>query len=214
MNETSKNYTVKEVAFFTGLTLSKVRTLIKNGTINANKVSTSNGTRMVTRLEVSEEDLASFAFSNPELAGELLNMEFIRKYDVKKADDVDHDVNEEIGEKPDNGWGPAEFTDDDHIDNGEVAGVDDNDEDVNIPDTPTAIFADESGACASDDDRIMSTLRKMEQTYIDSIQILDTNINDLNSRIYALNDQRNSLAVQLLDLQYVIEYITNNRSNS
>ena len=209
-----KGYSIKDIADMTCLPIAKIRTLIKNGAIKAEMKEAICGKRRCKRLEVTEEDLASFALSNPELAGNLMNMEFIRKYDVKKADDVDHDVNEEIGEKPDNGWGPAEFTDDDLADNGEVAGGDDNNEDVNIPDTPTAIFADESGACASDDDRIMSTLRKMEQTYIDSIQILDNNINDLNARIDALNDQRNSLAVQLLDLQYVIEYITNNGSNS
>ena len=212
MSEFKKTYTVKEVAFFTGLTLNKVRALIKNGTIIASKVSTSNGTRMVTRLEVSEEDLASFAFSNPELAGELLNMEFIRKYDLKKkADDVDHDVNKEIGEKSDNDWGPAEFTDDDLADNGEVVGGDDNNEEVNIPDTPTAIFTNETGVCESDDDRIMSALRKMEQTFIDSIRVVDNNIDELNARIDAMNNQRNGLATQLIDLQYVIEYMTNQK---
>ena len=211
MNEIKKTtYTVKEVAFFTGLTLSKVRTLIKNGTINANKVSTSNGTRMVTRLEVSEEDLASFAFSNPELAGELMNMEFIRKYDVKKADDVDHDVNEEIGEKPDNGWGPAEFTDDDLTDNAEVAGGDNN-EDVNIPDTPTAIFADESD-CEFDINRMLKTLRTSEETYIDSISIYDKDIIETSARLDALNKQRSDLANQLLNIQRFIEHIEKNNS--
>ena len=210
MSEFNKTtYTVKEVAFFTGLTLSKVRTLIKNGTINANKVSTSNGTRMVTRLEVSEEDLASFAFNNPELAGELLNMEFIRKYDVKKkADDVDHDVNEEIGEKPDNGWGPAEFTDDDLADNGEVAGVDDNNEDVNIPDTPAGIFADESD-CEFNDDQMLKVLRTIEDTYITSIAIYDKDITETTAKLDRLNNQRNGLANQLLNIQRLIANIEN-----
>lgn len=209
MSEIKNTYTVKEVAFFTGLTLSKVRTLIKNGTIIANKVSASNGTRTVNRLEISEEDLASFAFSNPELAGELLNMEFIRKYDVKKkADDVDHDVNEEIGEKPDNDWGPAEFTDDDLVGNGEVVGENDNDEDVNIPDTPACIFADESD-CEFNDDQMLKVLRTIEETYTDSIAIYDKDITETTAKLDRLNDQRNGLANQLLNIQRLIANIEN-----
>ena len=60
-------YTVAEVVEISGLTISKIRSLIKSGDLTAETVNTTNATgRKVRRTEIKLKDLVDFGMAHPE----------------------------------------------------------------------------------------------------------------------------------------------------
>lgn len=80
-NSNNEIFTIHEIAQMTGMSDAKVRNLIKSGTINGNlninAVNEKN--RKVKRMEVTKRDLVEFAINNPELAGPLMDEEFVQE---------------------------------------------------------------------------------------------------------------------------------------
>lgn len=80
-NNTKEIFTIPEIAQMTGMSIARVRTLIKsgniNGNLNINAVNEKN--RKVKRMEVTKRDLVEFAIKNPDLAGPLMYEEFVQE---------------------------------------------------------------------------------------------------------------------------------------
>ena len=85
-----KTYSIKDIADMTYLPIAKIRTLIKNGVIKAEMNEAICGKRKCKRLEVTEEDLIAFACNNPELAGPMLDMEFVKKHTTPTVANIDN----------------------------------------------------------------------------------------------------------------------------
>ena len=85
-----KTYSIKDIADMTYLPIAKIRTLIKNGIIKAEMNEAICGKRKCKRLEVTEEDLIAFACNNPELAGPMLDMEFVKKHTTPTVANIDN----------------------------------------------------------------------------------------------------------------------------
>lgn len=208
-------YTVKEIAFFTGLSEAKIRTLIKAGTIKAELVDTVNDTgRKVKRLEVTEENMAAFAFANPELAGPLTEMEIIKAYAPKELDVAEPssevaENTEEIGNTPNDGWGPAEFTDDDVIDEGD--GVNENDEPSVVNTTPTiaaeTVNENPEEQANSEKDELLASLRSIQKPIIDTIGAIDDELKYYTNLVNELTSKSADLANQLNVIERAIKHI-------
>lgn len=94
VNNIKEIFTIPEIAQMTGMSGAKVRALIKSGTINGNlniNAVNENG-RKVKRTEVTKNDLVEFVINNPELAGPLMDEEFVQeKIAALTCDRVDED---------------------------------------------------------------------------------------------------------------------------
>ena len=81
VDNTKEIFTIPEIAQMTGMSIARVRTLIKSGTINGNLniKAVNEKKRKVKRVEVTKRDLVEFAINSPELAGRLVYAKFVQE---------------------------------------------------------------------------------------------------------------------------------------
>lgn len=213
----NKSYSIKDITEMTGLSVAKIRALIKDGTIKAEMKEAICGKRKCKRLEVTEEDLVAFACANPDLAGPLMNMEFIKKYTTPtvvdnnveaSANPGDHDIAESTSETIDEER-DAMIPDTPFI---AIEELDVTDEKEEIDDDLAKQEIDTTGedpenVTNTEKDEMLASLRNLQQIITDSISTISAEVKYHNDIVAGLVSKSAELGKQLNNIERVIKHI-------
>lgn len=193
-------YTIKEIVEMTGLPITKVRSLISDGTIVASKRTAKIGGRTVRNaFMVANDDLIKFAVEHPELAGPLQDEDFVKsEIEAVLHDPVEEPVaeaNEEINEpvEPADAEVPAVLDDTgcfpEETEDLNVAEPI-NDEAAAEPDMTNEAVDEEAAASNIEKDSVevalegyMELLTKNRDRFVKEREQLDNIISDIDGRI-------------------------------
>lgn len=218
-----KTYTVKEIAEFSGLSEAKIRGFIKSGSLNGERVkAVSDAGRTVTRLEVAEEDLAAFALANHELVGPLMDMDFMRKYNISEVENGDptgdavelengdptNNVTvEDTGVPPDGNWedpAEADFNSDGDADTAEQQPNEEMDvADANLSNSPSENNTDKK-------EKMLLELRELKNVFEENLATFEGQLASANEAVRTATHAINWTRGMIDNLDMVINHISEN----
>ena len=217
-----KTYTVKEIAEYTGLSEAKIRSFIKSGILKGESVKAISAGRTVTRLEVAEEDLAAFALANHELVGPLMDMDFMRKYNISEVENGDptgdavelengdptNNVTvEDTGVPPDGNWedpAEADFNSDDDANTAEQQPNEEMDAaDANLSNSPSENNADKK-------EKMLLELRELKDAFKKDLAFFENNLASANKLVETATHSINWTRSKIDNLDMIISHISEN----